>query len=275
MSRRTNTGTKLSCSLEEVTGDGIRKETRYSEDEGDDHPCDIYSWSTGSEQRSVGMRKRREAVEKKSSGTDTATVWHKRRTEVRRRPDGLSPVCANKPKWTANKYASTSKSERPYAWSWSVHVRRGTPRGWEEGESRNARGAEYVGDLGTLMELVWPRLAEKEFATFHYSPPSFLSLLRLVLLLLSFPLSFETANSELCIAKKASMASRSCHVLFVRFYLYSFPALTDLSFWSLNPNIMHLPIIINLTIINERIRGFLFMYVWKYIVCRFTYMYVW
>ena len=36
------------------------------------------------------------------------------------------------------------------------------------------------------MELVWPRLAEKEFATFHYSPASFLSLLRLALLLLFF-----------------------------------------------------------------------------------------
>ena len=63
MSGRTNIGTK--SSLEEAMGDEIRKETRYSEDEGDDHPCDIYSWSTGSEQRSVGMRKRREAVEKK------------------------------------------------------------------------------------------------------------------------------------------------------------------------------------------------------------------
>lgn len=105
---------------------------------------------------SVGMQKRRE-VEKKAAGRDTRSglqCGKRRRTEVRRRrPDELSLVCANKPKWTANKYASTSKSERPYAWSWSVHVRRGvTKRVREEGEGRVAQceGAEYVGDLGTF-----------------------------------------------------------------------------------------------------------------------------
>lgn len=89
-------------------------------------------WTTGSEQSgAVGMQKRVTAGEKR--GTRKEGEKEKRRpeeekrrrpdgresrgTEVRRRPDGLSPVCANKPKWTANKYASTSKSERPYAWS--------------------------------------------------------------------------------------------------------------------------------------------------------------
>ena len=48
----------------EARGDEVRKETRYSGGEGDDHPRGTHSWSTGSEQRSAGMQKRREVAER-------------------------------------------------------------------------------------------------------------------------------------------------------------------------------------------------------------------
>lgn len=80
--------------------EGVRKFAKKQDirDEGDDHPRNTRWWSTGSEQRGVGMQKRREMVEKerekerkKSNGGRRGDQWwQRRRTEVRRRPDGLS-----------------------------------------------------------------------------------------------------------------------------------------------------------------------------------------